>query len=150
MTEYEQVYEGAKIIGGWLIPDEEVAEYTAKRQELIDYLYTELTQRYSNVYIGGQGSEDGDYISASEGKRTKDIASIFVHFDPAEVEKFCGFEDKKDYLQELLFFNKKEHDYYQNDAKLDLEGQAALDDWYEFISKAYEIEFKKDYPYPRL
>lgn len=150
MTDYEQVYEGVKNIGGWLIPDEEVEEYTVKRQALIDYLDSELKQRYTNVYIGGQGSEDGDYISASEGKDTRDIASVFVHFDPTEVEKFCGFEDKKAYLKELLFFNKKEYDYYQDDQKLDLEGQDALDDWHAFISKEYQLEFKKEYPYPRL
>ncbi|WEG74014.1 hypothetical protein [Vagococcus intermedius] len=150
MREYEQVYEGAKNIGGWLIPDEEVEEYTAKRQALIDYLYSELKQRYTNVYIGGKGSEDGDYISASEGKKARDMGSVFVHFDPVEVDKFCGFEDKKEYLKELLFFNQKEYDYYQDDQKLDLEGQDALDDWQAFISKEYELEFKKEYPYPRL
>ncbi|QIL46774.1 hypothetical protein G7081_06695 [Vagococcus coleopterorum] len=147
MEENEMEYEGGKNIGGWIIPDEEVAEYTANRQALSDFLTEKLSEIYPEVIHGGEGSQDGDYVTVDS---TNLDYGVFIHLDPAEVDKFMGFENKNDYLTEILFFSEQERLYYKIPGMLDLEGQEGSDSWHDFISKAYEERFNKKYPYERF
>lgn len=147
MEHYEQNYDGYKNIGGWLIPDEEVDTYLEQRKALSDYLLTRLKEHFPAVYEGGAGSQDGDYISVDSSDQD---FSVFVHLDPSEVAKFDGFESKEAYFEELIFFSKLEAQYNSIPGKLDLEGQAGSDDWYEYSKTAYEATFNKEYPYERF
>lgn len=139
-------YEGGTDIGGWIIPDEDLEKYVTTRNELMLFLEKELANRFAEIEFGGEGSEDGDYVSA----HNQSGWGVFVHFDPQEVDRFSSFENKEDYIQEVLFFAEEDYKYYQLPGKLELEGQKGSDDWYDYMSAAYKKRFNKEYPFERL
>ncbi|MDO5742257.1 MAG: hypothetical protein Q4Q13_04815 [Vagococcus sp.] len=126
-------------IGGWMIGSNEAAEYERDREALASLLIERLSEKCTDVYRGGQGSEDGDYISAQHPKGF----SVFVHLDPSEVERYRSFEDKEAYVEDLLFVSEQEHRYYQQPGKIEMSLEEGVPDWQAFLKKAYEEAQKK-------
>lgn len=143
MTEQEMTYDGCTVVGGWCIPNEELEAYVRQREEMMTFLETTFKAHYKEVYIGGQGSQDGDYISAHDG----DKENVFIHFDPAELDIFNKFTDKEDYVEMKWVMSEIERDYYKDGTKEGLEGEALFKDWDDYVQSEYKKRTNKEYPF---
>ncbi|MGO3733384.1 MAG: hypothetical protein ACTJHC_09435 [Vagococcus sp.] len=128
-------------VGGWSIPNNELDRYVEERNDMIDYLTQTLRILYDHVELGGEHSEDGEYIFAQNGKN----ADVLIHFDPVEVEAFHSFQDKMDYLNMKWFVCHLEGSFFDDDTKGVEEN---VDAWYQFVASEYEKKMNRKYPLP--
>lgn len=138
-------YEGYTVVGGWCIPNDELEEYTKQREGMMSFLEKTFKEHYNDVYIGGEGSQDGDYISAHDG----DKENVFIHFDPAELELFNAFDNKQDYVDMKWVLSDIERDYYKDGTKELLEGEALFKDWDNYVEQEYKRRTNKEYPFSK-
>ena len=118
-------------IGGWMIGSNEAAEYERDREALASLLIERLSEKCTDVYRGGQGSEDGDYISPRHPKGF----SVFCILILVRLSGIVLLKTKEAYVEDLLFVGEQENRYYQQPGKIEMSLEEGVPDWQAFLKR---------------
>lgn len=88
------IVKGLTQVDAYLIPNEEVQQYIASREEIREAMLQYFNERSIEAYTGGLGSEDGEYIHAP--------GHTFLHLDAYTVKMWEEKQSVDEFIKEVL------------------------------------------------